>query len=179
MIQGIYNCYTMVIQWLYDCITQTKRSLHISGTKSLRGASCATRQSQWDCHANYARNDRMVGFTLIELLVVIAIIAVLAMLILPILDRARENARKVVCISNLKQLMISVHMYINDYNDYLPTMLDNPSTTGSYHKNYSTSVWDIRYYDATLNPSREVGIGRFYPKYIKKTILVKLFFRKL
>jgi len=58
------------------------------------------------------------GFTLIELLVVIAIIAILAASILPALDYARTKARQSVCMSNLKQLGMAVHMYLNDYNDY-------------------------------------------------------------
>ncbi len=60
------------------------------------------------------------GFTLIELLVVIAIIAILAAMLLPALEKARENARKAVCISNLKQLMLGIHMYLNDYDEYYP-----------------------------------------------------------
>ena len=61
------------------------------------------------------------GFTLIELLVVIAIIALLAAILFPVFARARENARRATCQSNLKQLALGFHMYSQDYDDQFPT----------------------------------------------------------
>lgn len=60
------------------------------------------------------------GFTLIELLVVIAIIAILAAILFPVFARARENARKSTCQSNLKQLGAAFMMYYQDYDEAYP-----------------------------------------------------------
>ena len=63
---------------------------------------------------------RTRGFTLIELLVVIAIIAILAAILFPVFARAREQARKTTCASNLKQLGLAMLMYADDYDQTLP-----------------------------------------------------------
>jgi len=60
------------------------------------------------------------GFTLIELLVVIAIIAILAAILFPVFAKAREAARKTVCLSNYKQLGLCFLMYTEDYDETLP-----------------------------------------------------------
>jgi len=66
------------------------------------------------------------GFTLIELLVVIAIISILAAILFPVFARARENARRASCMSNLKQIGLGVMMYTQDYDEKYPPAAWNP-----------------------------------------------------
>jgi prepilin-type N-terminal cleavage/methylation domain-containing protein len=63
---------------------------------------------------------RKSGFTLIELLVVLAIIAILAAILFPVFARARENARRASCQSNLKQIGLGIMQYSQDYDETLP-----------------------------------------------------------
>jgi len=65
-------------------------------------------------------NRRRRGFTLIELLVVIAIIGILAAMVFPVFARARESARKAVCLSNVKNIALAIQMYLTDSNDTMP-----------------------------------------------------------
>jgi prepilin-type N-terminal cleavage/methylation domain-containing protein/prepilin-type processing-associated H-X9-DG protein len=60
------------------------------------------------------------GFTLIELLVVISIIAILAAMLFPVFARARESARKIQCLSNVKNIALAVQMYLTDYDRFPP-----------------------------------------------------------
>jgi prepilin-type N-terminal cleavage/methylation domain-containing protein/prepilin-type processing-associated H-X9-DG protein len=71
-----------------------------------------------------ARPD--AGFTLIELLIVIAIIAILASILFPVFARARENARRSSCSSNLRQLGLAFAQYTQDYDERLPGAVDGP-----------------------------------------------------
>lgn len=78
-----------------------------------------------------AKTPDKKGFTLIELLVVIAIIAILAAILFPVFARARENARRASCQSNLKQIALGVFMYNQDYDEKLPLVNGDPNSLTS------------------------------------------------
>jgi len=75
---------------------------------------------------------RKRGFTLIELLVVIAIIGILAAMVFPVFARARESARRAVCLSNMKNINLALQMYLADYDDRNPPHDHTPELLDFY-----------------------------------------------
>jgi prepilin-type N-terminal cleavage/methylation domain-containing protein len=71
-----------------------------------------------------SRRGTRSGFTLIELLVVIAIIAILAAILFPVFAQAREKARAISCLSNIKQMGLSLAMYTQDYDELFVGMIE-------------------------------------------------------
>ena len=86
--------------------------------------------------------SRKRGFTLIELLVVIAIIGILAAMLFPVFARAREAARRAVCLNNIKQMSLGMLMYLNDYDEMFPSRVtDDPTATGTASKAEWANPW--------------------------------------
>jgi prepilin-type N-terminal cleavage/methylation domain-containing protein/prepilin-type processing-associated H-X9-DG protein len=119
-------------------------------------------------------NTKRCGFTLIELLVVIVIIAILASILFPVFGRARENARRSSCQSNLKQIGLGFAQYVQDFDETMP-LGQNAATPSAYWmdtiqpytKNYqifrcpsdSTTTVPIAYNGASSYAANACGWG--------------------
>jgi len=84
-----------------------------------------TKHSRTEVSLGRVPSYRAHGFTLVELLVVIAIIALLAAILFPVFSRARENARRTSCMSNVRQMCMGMKMYTQDFDERLPVDRSN------------------------------------------------------
>ncbi len=96
------------------------------------------------------RSDLRRGFTLIELLVVIAIIAILAAILFPVFAQAREKARGISCISNLKQESLATLQYVQDYDETYPMAFGYSAKYGGWTTGTQRPVPPDQFADADV-----------------------------
>ncbi len=145
----------------------------IDNSTEARGSQCRPRSARLISYA---------GFTLIELLVVIAIIAILAAILFPVFAQAREKARQISCLSNMKQIDTGLMLYTQDNDEtlcgdvYLPPINGGKSNTFTYDRQLAPYVKNDAVYacpsDTAPRFDSDVWDGSYSGKLMKRSYAI-------
>lgn len=113
------------------------------------------------CQSKVNRN-RLAGFSLFELLVVIAILGLLMGILMPALSKARYQAHRIACASNLHQIGVAIHLYAHDFHDTIPFGPSGRPVTGSNFYTVTGNVTSL----LSLEDGAPVGLGLLLKDYL-------------
>ncbi len=113
--------------------------------------------------------SKRTGFTLVELLVVIAVIALLMAILLPALQRSKEQARRIICANNLKQINIGLNIFANDNGGQLPLI---ETSYWPWDISYSTTDFIIK-----MNADKAMKSTFYCPAYPEKNCDMALYWQ--
>jgi len=124
--------------------------------------SCLANERHSSSRPTIRGNTQRYGFSLIELLVVLAVLSLLMGILLPVLSKARQQARRTACAGNLRQVGVAIHLYAEAFDDTIPFGPEGRPITGSNFYTVTGNVTSL----LSLEDGAPVGLGLLLKNYL-------------